>query len=177
MFKNLNYNKKCYLLITGFVLFLFVGYQFSFSDTIILKTEISEKQKKLEWLKDKEKELPFLRAKMKEYEKAYAKTDSSSVRDKLTAFISEFAEEHECLVTEIPGNSLYKGNDLKVQTNTFTIKGNYKELVTLLYTLETEQKYLAKIMSARFYSLKDVQTKKSNLFLTIITQSFEQKTT
>lgn len=175
MLDKLNYTKKCYLLLASMFLFFYIGYQFSFSDTFILRNEIDKKEEKLAWLKEKEKDLPLLKTKMMEFEKAYAKGDSLSVRDKLTTYISEFAEENACLVTEIPMNSSFKNDNLKVQTNTFTIKGNFRELLTLLYTLETEHKYLAKIMSAQFYTIKDMQVKKKNLYLTIITQSFEQK--
>ncbi|MBK7816343.1 MAG: hypothetical protein IPJ60_01600 [Sphingobacteriaceae bacterium] len=154
----------------------YVGYQFSFSDTFALQDQIKEKEEKLAWLKEKEKELPLLKAKMEEFEKAYSKNDSLAVRDKLTAYISEFAEQNECLVTEIPNNSSFSNDDLNVQTNTFTIKGDFNNLLTLLNTLETKHKYIAKIMSARFYTVSDMQAKKKSLFLTIITQSFEQKT-
>lgn len=175
MFAKLNYNKKCYALLAALMLFFYVGYNFSFSDTFVLKSEITEKEQKLNWLKEKEKELPALKAKMAEFEKAYAKDDSLAVRDKLTAYISEFAEQNECLVTEIPTNSSFNNDNLNVQTNTFTIKGDFKRLLTLLNTLETKHKYLAKIMSAQFYTVTDMQAKKKNLYLTLITQSFEQK--
>lgn len=175
MWNKLEYAKKCYLLLAGLLIFLYVGYQFSFSDTFVLLDGIKEKEQKLVWLKEKEKELPALKAKMQEFDKAYAKGDSLSVRDKLTAYISEFAEQNSCLVTEIPTNSSFNNNNLNVQTNTFTVKGNFNGLLTLLYTLETKHRYLAKIMSAKFYSVADLQTKKKNLYLTIITQSFEQK--
>lgn len=173
--KGLDLNKKYYLILIGLVAFFYLGYQFSFSDTFELKEQIREKEKKLEWLKEKEKELPQLEAKMKEFESSYSKADSMGVRDHLTAFISEFAEKNACLVTEIPTNSSFKGDKLKVQTNTFTVKGEFKGLLKLLHQLEFEKKYLAKVMSVRFYSMKDMQSKRKNLYLTIITQSFEQE--
>lgn len=176
MFERLNYKQKCYLLFAGLVLFFIIGYQFSFSDTFTVMNEITEKQDKLKWLKEKEKELPALKAKMAEFERAYSKNDSMAVRDKLTAYISDFAENNECLVTEIPVNSSFKNDNLKVQTNTFTVRGNFHNLLSLLYKLEGEYKYVAKIMSAKFYTLKDLQTKRKNLYLTMVTQSFEQKT-
>lgn len=176
MFDKLNYKQKCYLLFTGLIFFFVIGYQFSFSDTFTIMNEITEKQDKLKWLKEKEKELPALKAKMAEFEKAYSKNDSTAVRDKLTACISDFAENNECLVTEIPVNSSFKNDNLKVQTNTFTIRGNFYNLLSLLYKLEGEYKYVAKIMSAKFYTIKDLQTKRKNLYLTMVTQSFEQKT-
>ncbi len=175
MLDKLNYNQKCYLLFASLVLFLIVGYQFSFSDTFKVMADIKEKEQKLSWLKEKEKELPALKAKMAEFEKAYSKSDSIAVRDKLTDFISDFADKNSCLVTEIPTNSSFKNDNLKVQTNTFTIRGNFNNLLSLLNKLEVDYKYVAKIMSTKFYSVKDLQTKKKNLYLTIITQSFEQK--
>ncbi|MCE3229883.1 MAG: hypothetical protein K0S32_4434 [Bacteroidetes bacterium] len=176
MLDKLDYKKKSLLLFGGFILFLFLGYRFSFSDTFVIKDQIKEKEEKLSWLKEKEKELPALKAKMTEFERAYSKSDSSAVRDKLTAYISEFAETNNCLVTEIPTNSSFKNDNLKVQTNTFTIKGNFHSLLSLLYKLENDYKYVAKIMSSKFYTVRDMQAKKKYLYLTIITQSFEQKT-
>ncbi len=175
MLDKLDHKKKCYLLFAGLILFFIVGYQFSFSDTFKMVKEIDEKTEKLKWLKEKEKELPALKIKMAEFEKAYTKNDSMAVRDKLTAYISDFSEKNHCLVTEIPVNSSFKNDNLKVQTNTFTVKGNFHDLLSLLYLLENDYKYVAKIMSAKFYTVKDMQTKKKNLYLTMVTQSFEQK--
>ena len=175
MLEKIQYKQKCYLLFGGLFLFFVLGYQFSFSDTFSLINQIHEKETKLEWLKEKEKELPSLKAKMAEFERAYSKGDSTAVRDKLTAYISDFADRNNCLVTEIPSNSSFVNDKLNVQTNTFTIKGNFYNLVSLLYKLEYDYKYISKIMSAKFYTIKDLQTKKKNLYLTMITQSFEQK--
>jgi hypothetical protein len=175
MLEKLDYKQKCYLLFGGLVLFFIIGYQFSFSDTFKLVSDIQAKVEKLHWLKEKEKELPVLKSKMAEFERAYSKGDSTAVRDKLTAYISDFAEKNNCLVTEIPLNSSFKNDKLNVQTNTFTVKGNFYNLLALLHKLENEYKYVSKIMSARFFSIKDLQTKRKNLYLTMITQSFEQK--
>ncbi len=176
MLERLNYKQKCYLLFGTLALFFLLGYRFSFSDTYALINDIDAKQEKLEWLKEKERELPVLRKKMAEFEKSYSKDDSIAVRDKLTAYISDFSENNYCLVTEIPLNSSFNNDNLNVQTNTFTIKGSFNSLLMLLYKLENDYKYVAKIMSARFYCLKDLQTKKKSLYLTVVTQSFEQKT-
>jgi hypothetical protein len=175
MFDKLTYKQKCYALFIGFALFLYIGYIFNFSDTFNLVSQINDKKQKLTWLKEKEKELPVLEAKMNEFEKAFSKKDSMAIRDKLTAFISDFAENNNCLVTEIPTNSSFKNDNLNVQTNTFSIKGNFKNLLSLLYKLEIEYKYVAKIMSTKFYSITDMQKKKKELYLTLITQSFDQK--
>jgi hypothetical protein len=172
---KLDYIKKCYALYTALALFLVLGYRFSFSDSFALGNQIHEKEKKLEWLKEREKELPALKAKLADFENAYSKNDSISVRDKLTAGISDYAENNNCLVTEIPANSSFSNNNLNVQTNTFTIKGNFKHLLTLLLTLEQKYRYVSRIMSVRFYTTRDLQTHKKNLYLTLVTQSFEQK--
>lgn len=176
MFEKLSYKQKCIGLFGGFVLLLYLSYSLSFSKTFILQKEINQKETKLSWLKEKEKELPEIRSKMAEFESAYSKNDSIAVRDKLTSYISEFADKNNCLVTEIPTNSSFKNDNLKVQTNTFTIKGSFHNLLLLLNKLENEYRYISKIMSSKFYIVRDVQNKTKNLYLTIITQSFEQKT-
>ena len=171
---KLTYRRKTYLLLSGFVLFLLLGYRFSFADTFRLASSIQDKETKIKWLREKEKELPSLQKKVREFDLACVGNDSLSVRDQLTAHISAFAEEHDCLVTEIPTNSEYRRENLRVKTNTFTLKGNFADLSTLLYKLETDYRYLSKVVSARYYTVHDHQSRRKYLYLTIITQSFEQ---
>lgn len=174
MLENLTYQKKSFALLGAFVLFLILGYKFSFHKTFTVMGEISQKEEKLKWLKEKETEIPFLKSKMALIEEAYS-NDSISIRDKLTAFISDFADGNGCVVTEIPSFSTYTSDNLNIQTNTFTIKGRFNELVSLLIAIEGKFKVSAKVMSARFYSIKDMQTKRKNLYLTLVTQSFNQQ--
>ena len=174
MFDKLTYQKKSFVLLGAFVLFIVLGYKFSFHNTFTLMDEISEKEEKLDWLKEKGSEIPFLKSKIALLEEAYT-SDSISIRDKLTAFISDFAENNGCVVTEIPSFSAYTSGNLNIQTNTFTVKGRFNELVSLLKAIEGKFRVSAKVMSARFYSIKDMQTKRKNLYLTLVTQSFNQK--
>jgi len=139
-----------------------------------LLERIDQNETKLTWLIEKEKELPVLQKRMQEFEREYSVNDSISVRDKLTAYISDYAEKNKILVVEIPNNSFYKGTNLNVQTNSFTIKGNFKLLLVLLSELEKNFRYISKVMSARFYTTRENQNKSTALYLTVITQSFEQ---
>ena len=47
MLSKLTYKQKCMALFLGFALFLYIGYQFSFSDTFKLVGELKEKHQKL----------------------------------------------------------------------------------------------------------------------------------
>jgi hypothetical protein len=107
-------------------------------------------------------------------DKAYNSADSSSIRDQLTAFISDFAEQHACVVTEIPEKALYANSQLNIQTNKFVVKGSYHQLLRLLNAVESNYNYTAKVVSVKYYSTKDLQTKQTNLYLAMITQSFRQ---
>lgn len=173
MMTNLTYPKKCLLLLFCFVAFIVVAYKFTFSDTLRNRSEILQKKEKIAWLKEKEKEIPVLRSKIESLKNA-CQEDSLSVRDKLTAFISDYAENNDCTVVEIPVSSVYSDNNLKVETNTFTIKGNFRSLLLLESEIEKEFKLKAKVMSAHFFSSKDNQTKRKSLYLTLITQSFNE---
>lgn len=174
MWQSMTYSKKVYTIFGCFLLFLLLAYKFSFSKTIKLYSETKIKQDKLVWLKEKEKEIPALQSQMALLDKAYNSSDSSSIRDQLTAFISDYAEDNECVVTEIPEKSFYSSSQLNIQTNKFVIKGDYKSLLQLMLNVETHYNYTAKVVSAKFYSVKDLQTKHTNLFLALITQSFRQ---
>lgn len=175
MWAGLTYTRRTYVIWGAFVLFLILGYRFSFSDSFALAADMKEKRQKLEWLKEKQKDLPALRQKMEEFGQVYSANDSLAVRDRLTAHISDFAEQNNCLVTYIPANTFYKDENLKVQTNTFTIRGRFADLLTLLNTLETDFRYISRVMSARFYLEQDYQSKRKNLYLTVVTQTFQKQ--
>ncbi len=174
MGKNLSYSKKCLVLLGAFALFLMLAWQLSFHKTLAMRRDIKEKEKKIAWLREKEKEIPFLKSKMALVEKVYTANDSTSLRDKLTAFISDFAVNNNCTVTEIPGSKNYSNASIAVETNIFTVKGGFKELLMLEQAIETKFRILARVMSVRFFSVRDLQTKRKNLYLTLITQSFNQ---
>jgi hypothetical protein len=175
MFDKLTYSKKITLLMGGFLLFIVIAWQLVFAKTIRLYKDTEIKKEKLTWLKEKEKEIPAIQSQMNLLNKAYRTSDSSSIRDQLNAFISDFSENNHCWVTEIPEKNSYHGSQLDVQTNQFVIKGSFHELLKLLNAVETNFNYSAKVVSVKFYSLKDLQSKKTNLFLKIITQSFRQE--
>jgi hypothetical protein len=174
MLAKLSYQKKCLAMTIALLVFLWLGYALSFSKTMALKRENAEKEKKIAWLREKEKEIPFLRSKMALVEKVYAGNDSTALRDKLTAFISDFAVNNQCTVTEIPEHSRFHNGAISVETNIFTVEGRFSDLLRLEREVETRFRILARIMSARFFSIKDPQTKRKNLYLTLITQSFNQ---
>lgn len=174
MWQSMTYQKKVYTIFGCILLFMLLAYKFSFSKTIKLYSDTKIKQDKLAWLKEKEKEIPALQSQMALLDKAYNSSDSSSIRDQLTAFISDYAEDNECVVTEIPEKSFYSSSQLNIQTNKFVIKGEYKSLLQLMLNVETHYNYTAKVVSAKFHSIKDLQTKRTNLYLTLITQSFRQ---
>lgn len=174
MWDKLTYTKKCRFVFLGFILFLFLAYKFSFSETFYLRSEIKEKETKISWLKQKEKELPMIKSKLELIETAYRSGDSIPVRDKLTAFISDFSENNNCIVTEIPVSRTFKNDNVFVETNSFTVKGRFKDLLELENAVENTFKVKARIMSLRYFSIKDPQKKTKNLYLTIITQSFNQ---
>lgn len=174
MWQTLTYSKKVYAITVGFVVIMVLAYAIVFSKTVSLFKETKIKKEKLVWLKEKEKEIPLLQSQMALLDKAYNSSDSSSIRDQLTAFISDFAEQHECVVTEIPEKSFYSSSQLNIQTNKFVIKGKYNQLLQLLNAVEINYNYTAKVVSVKYYSIKDLQTKQTNLYLAMITQSFRQ---
>ena len=168
------YKQKCVFLMGGFFLFLILAYQLSFSETLSNRKEMKEREVKISWLKEKEKEAPLLQTKLSQISNVCREGDSSSVRDKLTAFISDFADKHDCMVTEIPQAHYYASQNSKIETNSFAVKGTFRDLLRLERAVEQNFGVLARVVSANFYTIRDHQSKKKNLFLKITTQSFTQ---
>jgi hypothetical protein len=173
MFDKFTYQKKCLTIGIGFILCLVIIYKLSISKTIETEGNINEKEEKLAWLKAKEKEIPLLKKNISLINKI-CREDSVSIRDRLTSFISDYAESNNCTVTEIPHAIKYKSNNIAVETNLFTIKGNFKDLIQLENLLEKEFNVIAKVLSARLFCIQETQSKKKNLYLSVITQSFNQ---
>jgi hypothetical protein len=174
VFKKLTYKQKSVAQFGGFLLFLLVAYNFSVTRTLELRKDITEKSQKIDWLREKEEEIPFLKAKIASIERSYNSNDSSSVRDKLTAFISDFSETHQCTVTDIPVCKVYKKDNMTMETNFFTVSGRYHELLKLQHEVETKFRYITKLRSVRFFSIKEINTKRKKLFMTITAQSINK---
>jgi len=175
MLSQLTYINKCYAIILIFVGFIVLGYKLSFADTFVLISELSQKKTELETLQHQEKEIPEMKSALEELNKFNNTNDTVSPRDKLTHFISNFSENNSCIVTEIPNQSIYKDKDLIIETNVFIIKGNFHNLIKLLNELEIKFRHIAKIMSGKFYISRDLTNKKTNLYLNVVAQSFNQK--
>lgn len=171
MMKNFTYTKKCYLLFAGFLLFIIMAWKFSVSETFRHRSEIGEKEGRIQLLQNKEKDIPNLEYKVRQMETICKDADSVSVRDKLTAYISDFAENNNCVVTEIPGADIFNTKGNSIHTNSFTIRGNFKALLRLEQLVEQRFRTDAMIMSVRYFTLKNSQKKKKELYLTLITQS------
>jgi len=173
MFRT-SYTRKCGFLFGALLLFFFLAFKFSVSETLKNRSEIKEKEEKIVWLKEKENEVPFLLSKTKQIESICNKEDSVAIRDQLTAFISDFAEGNECTVTEIPSAQYYKTKDNIIETNYFTVKGKFNYLLKLEQALEKKFKLVAKVMSVHFYTIKDGQSKRKSLYVRLTTQSINK---
>lgn len=176
MFESITYTRKIYALLASFIILLLLSYKLVFVKTFTIINDNEQMIEKLSWLKEKEKELPSIQKQIVLLDKNFG-IDSLSIRDQLTAFISDYATNNNCIVTEIPNKSYYVNTELNVQTNKFTVRGDFKRLLTLLYKIESVYTYSAKIVSAKFYSQPDMKTKRPNLYLELITQSFNQVNT
>ena len=170
--KSLTYKKKCYLMFALLLAFFIVAYKFSFSQTLDNRKESSEKEKKIAFFKTREKEIPVLKKKLAHIEQLVKNSHAAPVRDRLTAFISAYAENNDCTVMEIPHAEFYKSAGNFIETNTFAIRGRFKTLLSLEHLLEKTFKSTARIMSVRYQALSNHRKKTKELYLTIITQSF-----
>lgn len=173
-FKELSYKKKKLLLAVCCIFVAAFGYEFLFSEIMYLNREVESKEEKIQWLSDKESELPLLKLKMQEFEKIYHTTDTSEIRAQLMAYIANYTETGNCILVSMPKPAVFAGSNLIVQTNSFTLTGDFKSLLQLLSQIEKHFQFLARIVSAKFYTQKTGTEKMPSLYLAVVTQSFKK---
>lgn len=76
-------------------------------------------------------------------------------------------------IVSIEDVHLFPDKDFLIYSNQIELEGSYSNLIHLLY--ETEKNFKnSRVVSAKFYSKKNYNTNKQNLFLKIILQNYEK---
>jgi len=124
----MNINKKNIVLLVGFILFIWLAYQLSFSKTFALKKQ-----------------------------------------NNLLSTINSFADTTNISIVSFQNPHVFKTNDTKTLTHSFTVKGNFNTITRLLFKLEQEYK-LGNIISVNYQKNKNYRRNSEYLQCTILLQ-------
>lgn len=176
MFKQLTYSTKNKLLIAGAFTLLYLIYVFALKKTVDVYTEYEGSKDKIELIANApqrtgelEKELQEINARIGTHQLPGIKT-----RQLLLELVSNYCQKNKAVLREFPDSETMEKEGLLVETNRFTVEGNYNTLVKLVYLMEQEYK-IGRVASVKYQLKKDFKTQKMALTATMYIQNINHK--
>jgi len=176
MLDTISYQKKNKLLLIVIGLAVVLIYFLSIKKTITTYLSYSENFKQLELASN----APLMAGQMdKELLEINSKLGSQNVdgpnySEKLLELVTRYCQDNNIVLREFPEINTAEKDDLLIETNRFTISGNYSALLKLVYILEQKNK-LGKIAAVNYKTQKDFKTKETVLTATVYLQNIKKK--
>jgi hypothetical protein len=82
---------------------------------------------------------------------------NTKVQDALLSIVTRYSLENKILLREFPRSTLTSDKNMLIETNVFTVEGNYNHLLLLAYLLEQKQR-VGRLSSLKFISKHDPRT-------------------
>ncbi|WP_298537778.1 hypothetical protein [uncultured Algibacter sp.] len=169
----MNKKNKNIVLIIVFFIILVLCYNLAISNTLNLKKSYeSLKQEEISF-KNTPKQLSLLKQKQKYYDSLLNKyhIHGNSIQNNLLKGLNTFSKKHDLKVIEFKQPHSFKNDDLTIKTYSFTIEGNYNNLLNLIYTLEQRTKF-GEIINLHFERKKNFRLGKNYLQMRVLLKSF-----
>ena len=83
-------------------------------------------------------------------------------REYLFAQLNSFCRQHDLLLLDFPPTIIEPSTEYQVITNIAKVRGNYHDIVKLIYFLE-QQRQLTYVISARIYKERNLRTRETYL--------------
>ena len=169
----MNQKNKNILLIVGLILFWILAYAFGFSKTIDLIAQNDKLQAQKEIHQSAPAQLAALAKKEKQLNEILAKNnvEGSSVQNNLLKTLQNLSSTSDFMVVnfEEPHVSVDEPSNKVTTTYNFTLEGDYKSLLSVVYALE--QKYsFGNIVHTGFEKKKNYRTRKNYLQCNVLLQ-------
>lgn len=164
--------QKNIALLIGIILLLWISYQFSFSKTLELKSQYNTLKYEQELLSNVSQKLMSLNQQNVYYDsilKSKKISTERSFQNNLLQVITSFADTTNIKVVTFNNPHIYKADNAKILTHSFTLQGNFNQITQLIYLLEQELK-LGKIISVDFQKKQDYKRRSEYLECTVLLQ-------
>jgi len=94
--------------------------------------------------------------------------------DKLIELVTNYCKDNQVVLMEFPQTETKLKDDLLIETNKFTISGNFVSLLKLVYLLE-QKSNLGKVTSVYYKMIKNYKSKELILTAKIYLQNIKKK--
>ena len=172
MLDKLTYKQKNIALVAASVIFFLLVYSFAYSKTIDLFRSNKLKKDKIERGQFAAQNIYSLEKKyaaMNNMLKAYSNQGGSS---QVLAVGAELCKKYSVILKEFPASVKTVEENFETETNVLNAEGNYKNLLSFLYDMETNGN-TGRVCSASFKSYIDNKRKTKILGLTIFVQNIK----
>ena len=164
-------------LLVGFILLLWLGYQFSFSKTFQLKGQHKTLLKEQALFTNVSQKLTALKQQDVYYDsilKSKRISSESSFQNSLLQTITAFADTTNIKIVAFNNPHIFKADNTIFNTFSFTLKGSFSKITQLIYQLEQNYK-LGKIISVNFEKKKNYRRNNYFLECTVLLQHVQQQ--
>ena len=168
--------QKNMALITGFVILLWLVYQFSIDNTIEVKHKYNALSAQKEMTSNVPEQISYLKQQNTYYNSILEKnkiTVESSFQNNLLQIINSFVIKNELKIVAFDEPHEVIKNDAILKTYTFKVKGTFNQILKLLNTLEQYGTY-GKMISINFYKNKNYKTNIAFLECEVFLQRIER---
>ncbi len=169
--------QKNIILLVGFVILLWLTYQFSIANTFEAKRKYNTLLNQKVLLSNIPEQINYLKQQNEYFDTILEKnkiTVGSSFQNNLLQFINTYATDNQLKIVAFNEPHQFIKNDAILKTYSFTLKGSFTNILQLIYKLEQQGNY-GKLISINFNKKKNYKT--NNIFLEceIFLQKIESK--
>ncbi|MDC8005229.1 hypothetical protein POV27_14300 [Aureisphaera galaxeae] len=164
---------KNILLCLGFVAVMIIAYQFSFSETLHLKSEIS----RLEEENIDSGNLARLSANLiqrEQFADSLLKKNNIkniSIQNNILEFLNRESEEKGIAITQFLEPHIFVQDEVKITSYQFTLRGQFKDMQDIVYQLEQNYNF-GKISHVHFEKKRDYRRGRDYLECFVMIESF-----
>jgi hypothetical protein len=175
MQNSFTYKQKFFGMVIGFVILLLASYKKTYKHVFEAKSQLSLVNEKLQNGDNSYNEVFFLKNEIKSLDNIIGgqTKNPNEVQEMILDFISESSKDIN--ISSIQDTHILNDSEFRIYTNVLTIEGSYFDLVPMLYNIEQEF-MVSKVVSAKFFSIKNYRTNSKRLYLELIFQNYEKNT-
>lgn len=168
----MTYKKRNIILFGLTLLFFFLSWSLAISETFMLSNQIDTYNHELEVIKNAPIQIAKIESELAQLEGESQVLYSGVLdfREGLLRELTSLCSEYNVKLLSFPEYLMQSQQDIELATSIVLLKGDFKNLIKLLYEFETNTS-IGKISSADFYVKESRTTKKRDLYLTLYIQS------
>jgi hypothetical protein len=175
LFRKITYRRKQHFLLGAAAVFALISYKMVFGKTLTLYKESKSFELRLEEIKGVPEKSARLRHQLAQIDALLSKQTTKGInrQDALLNLVTQYCQENKTVLREFPQAISSQDKEMILETNIFTVEGDFVKLLNLAYQLEQKYK-IGKLSSCRFSSKTDPRTNTTSLLTTLYVQNVKE---